>query len=374
MSAHGPIATGDPAVPATSLGGFLRWLRGGWPLYVGLWLLFGVYLGINQLIHVREALPALARWKPIVWEVSSVVMILLLIPLVVGLEQRVRVDGKPRRRVLAVHALGAIAFSLVHTTGMVLIRQGVYAALGDRYDFGSPLIGWAYELQKDVITYGLVLGAIFALRELRVRRASELRAQALASDLAAARLSYLTAQIEPHFLFNALNAISNRMHEDVEAADRMLSHLAALLRAAYDADGSPFVPLGRELGWLRDYAAMMSERFRGQLTFRLEVAPGLEGVLVPRLLLQPLVENALKHGLPGGSGTVEVRVECVDGRICYRVRDDGAGLPAAGVRHGTGLGNVGRRLELLFPGRHGFALEAAEPRGAVATVSFPAAP
>ena len=117
-----------------------------------------------------------------------------------------------------------------------------------------------------------------------------------------ARLKHLTAQIEPHFLFNALNAISNRMHEDVDAADRMISDLGSLLRAAYDTDNQVLVPLERELEWLRGYAAMMTERFRGQLSFELNVAPGLEAVKVPRLLLQPLVENALRHGLPQGGG------------------------------------------------------------------------
>jgi two-component system LytT family sensor kinase len=129
----------------------------------------------------------------------------------------------------------------------------------------------------------VILIVIFAVREFRVRRAGKLRAAELAGELAAARLRHLTAQIEPHFLFNSLNAISNRMREDVDTADRMISHLGDLLRAAYDTDDQVIVPLGRELEWFRGYAAMMSERFRGQLAFELAVESGLEAIRVPRL-------------------------------------------------------------------------------------------
>jgi LytS/YehU family sensor histidine kinase len=186
-------------------------------------------------------------------------------------------------------------------------------------------------------------------------------------------LKHLTAQIEPHFLFNTLNAISNRMHEDVEAADRMLSSLGSLMRAAYDSDNQVMVPLELELAWLRDYASMMTERFRGQLSFDLKVAPGIEAVEVPRLLLQPLVENALRHGLPSGRGGLTVDVSRQGTTLRYVVSDDGVGIDDTTVKPGTGLSNVVRRLELLFPGAHTFTLAARHPQGTVVTLSFPVA-
>jgi LytS/YehU family sensor histidine kinase len=163
------------------------------------------------------------------------------------------------------------------------------------------------------------------------------------------------------------------MHEDVEAADRMISSLGSLMRAAYDSDEQLLVPLERELDWLRGYAAMMTERFRGQLSFDLNVAPGLEAVEVPRLLLQPLVENALRHGLPGGRGNLTVDVSRRGNALRYIVSDDGVGIGDAGVKPGTGLSNVERRLELLFPGAHTFTLAAGHPKGTVVTLSFPVA-
>ena len=364
-----PVAT--TLGPASDRAPARRWLRPGWPLYVLLTLLLGLYQGLNQIIGMHSTRSQFATWKPFIWELSSVIVIVALIPLIVRFENRVRVDSRPRTRALLAHTAGAIAFSIVHTTGMVLIRKLAYALAGDSYDFGNILVKGIYELQKDLITYVIILLVTFAIREFRIRRAGELRAQKLAADLSEARLRHLTAQIDPHFLFNALNAISNRMHEDVDAADRMISQLGDLLRAAYESDDSVLVPLGRELGWLRGYAAMMAERFRGQLAFEIEVDPGIETLRVPRLLLQPIVENALRHGLKDGHGWLRVEVRRTGNQLHYTVSDDGIGLPEKPLERGTGLSNISRRLELLFPDSHELAFGSREPHGAVVSLAFP---
>jgi two-component system LytT family sensor kinase len=348
-----------------------RVLRSGWVIYAILALLFGLYLGINSMVGLRGT--GIAGWKPMVWELSSVVVIFALIPLVVRFEAHFRLDAHPRGRIAIVHLGGALIFSALHVVGMLLLRKLAYAFVGQHYAFDSLPIQAFYELQKDFITYVVILVVIFANREFQVRRTGDLRAAELAAELGQARLKALTAQIEPHFLFNTLNAISNRMHEDVEAADRMISSLGALMRAAYDSDNQVLVPLARELDWLRGYASMMTERFRGQLSFELKVAPGLETLRVPRLLLQPLVENALRHGLPSGRGNLTVDVARDGTRLQYTISDDGIGIDDTSKKLGTGLSNVARRLELMFPGAHSFALAARHPAGTVATLSFPAA-
>lgn len=339
-----------------------------WAIWVGAALLFGVYQGLNQLIDSEGK-----SWHPFVWELSSVIVIVALMPAVVRFALRFRFDSRPRSRVVLAHFCGLLVFSAAHTSGMVALRELAYAAMGDDYDFGNIWVRGFYELQKDVILYAVILVVVFAVREFRVRRAGELRAAQLAAELGEARLRQLTAQIEPHFLFNSLNAISNRMHEDVHAADRMISQLGDLLRAAYESDRSVLVPLGRELEWLSGYAAMMAERFRGELTFELDVDPGLDALEVPRLLLQPIVENALEHGLAGGGGSVRVAVRRAGTRLEYEVSDDGVGLEDADPARGTGLSNVARRLELLFPNEHALSIAPRSPRGVVVTVGFPAA-
>jgi two-component system LytT family sensor kinase len=356
---------------ATSIASRPRAARSGWVLYAILALLFGLYEGINALVGLRGS--GIAGWKPMVWELSSVVVIFALIPFIVRFERRFRLDDRPRWRMVAAHACAALVFSALHVAGMLALRKLAYAMVGQHYAFDSLAVQAFYELQKDLITYVLILVVIFANREFKVRRTSDLRAAELAAELGQARLKALTAQIEPHFLFNTLNAISNRMHEDVEAADRMISSLGSLMRAAYDSDSQVLVPLERELDWLRGYADMMTERFRGQLSFDLRVAPGLEAVKVPRLLLQPLVENALRHGLPSGRGNLTVDVSRQGATLRYIVTDDGVGIDDTGVKPGTGLSNVVRRLELLFPGAHTFTLAARHPKGTAVTLSFPAA-
>jgi two-component system LytT family sensor kinase len=343
----------------------------GWAIWGAAALLLGVYQGLNAWIGVLGS--TRASWEPFVWELSSIWMVMWLLPVVVRLERRFNIDSKPRSRVLLAHASGLLVFSVLHTTGMLALRYIAYNVMGSLYDAGDLWLRYFYEFQKDVILYSVVIVVVFAVREFRVRRASELRAAQLAAEVGEARLRQLTAQIEPHFLFNSLNAISNRMHEDVEAADRMISQLGDLLRAAYESDRSVLVPLARELEWLRGYAAMMGERFRGQLAFVLDVAPGLDAIRVPRLLIQPIVENALEHGLAGGGGSVRVTVRRSGARLEYEVSDDGVGLADAEPARGTGLSNIGRRLELLFPSDHTLRIAPRAPRGVVVTVAFPAA-
>ena len=160
-----------------------------WGLYGALFVAFGAYQGLN----VRIGRADLPPWKPFLWEMSSVLMIGVLVPLIVRLERHFRLDSRPRGRVLLAHTGGALAFSLLHVGGMVLLRKFVYALFGERYDFGNLLRGGFYELQKDLITYLTVLLILFALREFRVRRAGELRAAELAAGLSEAQLRHLTA-------------------------------------------------------------------------------------------------------------------------------------------------------------------------------------
>jgi two-component system LytT family sensor kinase len=346
------------------------WPRAWGSRYLTGLALFGAYLGLNAYINIIRN-TYIPLWKPFLWEMSSILVIGLLVPLVVRFEDRFRIDSNERLRVLLAHLAGVTVYSVTHVIGIVVLRKLVYVLVGEHYNFGNVLVQGFFEWQRDVISYVAVLGCVVALREYRKRRARELRASQLQVELSEARLRHLTAQIEPHFLFNSLNAISNRMHEDVAAADRMISQLGDLLRAAYQAEHEVIVPLERELGWLRSYAAMMAERFRGQLIFDIAIEPGLELLKVPRLLLQPIVENALRHGLSDGHGRVRVDVRRDGSRLKYTVSDDGAGFPGSPVMHGTGISNIARRLELLFPGDHTLEFGKRHPRGAEVTVSFP---
>jgi LytS/YehU family sensor histidine kinase len=256
---------------------------------------------------------------------------------------------------------------------MVGIRHVAYSAFGGRYDFGDPLLGFAYELQKDLITYAVIVTVCILIRSVRARRERELAVIRLERDLSEARLAQLTAQIEPHFVFNTLNAISNRMHEDVDAADRMIAAFAELLRAALAESGSAHVRVADDVVWLERYFELMRERFRGQVETSVVLDPAAASARVPRLLLQPLVENAFAHGLKSGRGRVDVRIRAEGDRLRCTVEDDGAGLKRD-FAPGVGLANVRSRLDLLYGTGCRFDIAPREGGGTRIAIDLPLTP
>ncbi|MEO5560420.1 MAG: histidine kinase [Dokdonella sp.] len=343
-----------------------------WVGYTCAWIALGVWLGVNAIIGYRNAGRAIAAWEPLTWELSSVATMAILAIAIYRFERRFPLSGADWFRRLPVHVPAAILFSLLHTGGMVAIRRVVYASQGDHYEFNDPWLGFVYELQKDLISYAVIVGFCIAWRAIRVRRERELAVVRLERDLSEARLAQLTAQIEPHFMFNTLNAISNRMHEDVDAADRMIAAFAELLRAALSESGSARVRVVDDVVWLERYFELMRERFRGKLETRVTVEPAARNAWIPRLLLQPLVENAFEHGLKSGRGLVEVEIRAAGGQLHCTVDDDGVGVNAD-FEPGVGLANVRSRLELMYPGRHRFEIVARSGGGTRVDIVIPLA-
>lgn len=343
-----------------------------WLAYAGAWAALGCWLGLNSFIGLRNGGSEIPAWKPLTWELSSAAVVALLAIAVYRFERRFPLSGVDWLRRVPLHLPAAFAFSLAHVVGFVALRKLVYAAHGAQYDFGDPAMGFAYELQKDLITYALIAGFCVALRALRMRRERELTVLRLERDLSEARLAQLTAQIEPHFMFNTLNAISNRMHEDVDAADRMIAAFADLLRAALSESGSTRVRVADDVAWLGRYFELMGERFRGQLETRIRVDPAARDARIPRLLLQPLVENAFEHGLKNGRGCVEVTIRADGTRLHCTVEDDGVGF-SEDVQHGVGIDNVRHRLDLMYPHDHRFAIGARAGGGTRIEIELPLA-
>ncbi|HSE11390.1 MAG TPA: histidine kinase, partial [Rudaea sp.] len=298
-----------------------------WIAYAAAWTALGVWEGTNVIIGHRNSGQPIAPWEPMTWELSSTALMAVLAVCVFWFERRFPLSGPHWLRRLPLHIPAAIAFSAVHTLGMVGIRKVVYAVEGRYYDFGDTWLGFAYELQKDLISYAVIVIACIALRMQRLRRERELAVVRLERDLSEARLAQLTAQIEPHFMFNTLNAISNRMHEDVEAADRMIAAFADLLRAALAESGSALVRVSDDVIWLERYFELMRERFRGKLETKITLDPAARAASIPRLLLQPLVENAFEHGLKSGRGRVEVAIVVEDQRLRCTIEDDAGQEP-----------------------------------------------
>jgi two-component system LytT family sensor kinase len=193
------------------------------------------------------------------------------------------------------------------------------------------------------------------------------------ASLATARLEALKMQLAPHFLFNSLNAIAELVHQDAEAADEMLTALAALLRLSLETSGEQLLPLHRELQFVERYLAIEHVRFGDRLRFELEVSPEAQSALVPAFLLQPLVENAVRHGLEprAGAGLLVVSGRRRGDALLLSVSDDGLGLADKKwpLREGIGLSNTRARLSALFDGTASLELEWG--RGLTVNVTLP---
>ena len=224
-----------------------------------------------------------------------------------------------------------------------------------------------------LIYWGIVLGQ-HAFAYYWKFHERELHAAELETRLTEARLQALQMQLNPHFLFNTLNAISSLMHKDVEEADRMLILLSDLLRYALDSTSEQEVPLRQEIAFLDRYLQIQQARFGERLTVRQEIDPATLDALVPNLLLQPLVENALEHGLAprARAGQVTLRAVTRDGALELEVADNGVGLPADGrFTPGIGLANTRARLDQLYGAGHRFILANAPGGGVVVSIRIP---
>ncbi len=272
----------------------------------------------------------------------------------------------------------ALGITLLHA----LLEIGVQHAFGIRHSsFGVftliSLNRSFWQLPYDLLAYGAILGVAIATDSWRRARREQLGAAALATELAEARLEALRAQLNPHFLFNAMNSISMLVRRrDNATAVTMIAGLSELMRSFLDDHPPQEVPLRDELAFLERYLAVEQLRFQDRLAVRITADPRSLDALVPNLLLQPLVENAIKHGISrrAASGRLEIEAESSNGTLTLRVRDDGPGPtggPSGTGAPGVGLKNIRARLEHLYGTAQRFTLSDASGGGAVATITLP---
>jgi len=277
-----------------------------------------------------------------------------------GLAHRFRIDGARFIQALAVHAGAALLYSVVHCAGMVATRWILW---GGQMKLGTT--PWTAFVQRiylsnldwTLMTYTTVVALSYALHYSRESHARAVKEAQLETRLVEARLRTLEAELHPHFLFNTLHAISSLVHTNPDSADRMISRLSDLLRLTFDRSGSPGVSLQEELEFLQKYLEIEQTRFQDRLSVRYEIDPDTLDAEVPRLILQPLVENAIKHGLSPqtGQGLVKISSSRHDDSLWLEVSDNGVGLTAgarARLRSGVGLSNTRDRLECLYGPAH----------------------
>lgn len=302
----------------------------------------------------------------------------IVTPGIVWLGRRVPVSRRGWARALLFHLAVVAAASVPFFMLRIL--------LGSLFSGGLPsfarLASWTpqilvYEGLSIAPFYALVLGLGAAIQFHRDLQAKQLQAVDLQRSLAAAELDAMRMKLQPDFFFNTLNAIGSLAQAgETDAIERVVDHLGRLLRLSMETSGRQFVTLDEELALLDEYLSIEEIRFRDRLRVIRRIDPEARKALVPNLILQPLAENALVHGLSCrlGSSLVEIVARIENGALRLVIRDNGPGLPAGWkltANAGRGLRNVEDRLRALYPHNHRFTLTNGETGGAVALVSLP---
>ena len=334
------------------------------------WTVFGVVCALqiflSMLAH-KHSLIRLVVYQVAVWDVWVLVGLG-----VAALARRFPVVPASSRNLL-LHLLSGVIVGVLHSAWWAALELLIVPY--DRMNptvFNRPFLSTAfYQLPLQLLLYALVVMTVYAADSYARQREREVRTVQLERSLAEARLQALELQIQPHFLFNTLNAVSALVRTGAhEQALSMITGLSDLLRYALDRAGGQNVTVADEVEMVRRYLAIQRVRFADRLTFAVEVAPGVEKAAMPVLLLQPLAENAVHHGLAAapGPGRVEVQVTREDGRL--RIRIWNSGRLGAGREAGIGLANVAARLRQLHGDRQSLELRE-EGAGVLAQVTLP---
>jgi hypothetical protein len=337
--------------------------RSGWLLaWAAFWLLMAT---VAVQDHMHDHGPH-ALWRPLLWEGSSCLVASAMLALL--WRRTPRHDAlltQPAR--WFVRQLGWLPV-LAPTFVVVVyaIRHGVVALVGETYNHPSWGQVFLYECAKFALFYTLFVAVVFGLRTHIALAEQRLRTQA-------AQLAQLTQQLEPHFLFNALNTIASTIHGNPDLADSMLTRLAALLRATTDLTRKPTCTLDEELKLLEGYTAIMCERFADRVTLEREVDPDARACRVPTLSVQPLMENAFRHGVERSSEPTHLvlRAQRRAGRVRIEVEQSRGGVAEAPA-DGVGLSTLRERLAALHGERAQVGLDALPGGGARAWFELPA--
>jgi two-component system, LytTR family, sensor kinase len=297
-------------------------------------------------------------------------------PAIIWLSQRFRFERQGLWRALAVHLPCVVLFSLTHIITMSGVQWWFARAQGRAYSWWpeaqkSALLNFDWEM----MTYWTIVGLSHAILYYRESRHRALRTAQLETRLVEAQLRALQQQLHPHFLFNTLHAISALMHRDVEAADRTLMRLSDLLRLTLESIGQQEIPLQAELDFLTKYLQIEQTRFADRLNVTFDVQPETLDTLVPNLILQPLVENAIKHGVSrrAGPGHIEISSRREGDKLRMEVRDDGVGLSEdalTALQKGIGVSTTRARLQHLFGADYRFEFHR-QPAGLTVVVAIP---
>ena len=292
--------------------------------------------------------------------------------------RRCNLEREGMKRWILGHVGTSVLVSLVYFTVYAWLLSGQKSVMdGSTFEFGNLFKKLViFYLHVVLVIYWVIVLSHQSWGYYQRSRERERQASALATELVRTRLEVLRMQLNPHFLFNTLHTISALIHENPDDADRIVARLSELLRVSLEQSDSQEVPLRQELSFLERYLQIEQTRFQDRLAVEMEIESGLDSVLVPSLILQPLVENAIRHGIEPreDTGRVKIGARRLNGMLELKVSDNGPGLPEAEVaprREGVGLSNTRSRLSHLYGADHRFELTPASGGGLEARLLIP---
>ena len=344
-------------------------------LFLGIFSAFGTsvqnYVEITMRTDEAVSFFRITRW-PLVWWMAWVV----ITPVFFELAWQNPVSRDNWVRPTANLILGNIVAFAMHVSLQVWSMQlpwynDVHPTLRDAFQYHT-----AISLYLNVFIYWTIVGCAFAIRAYVAAQNRALDAARLETELVNARLDALRMQLHPHFLFNTLHGISTLMYRDVASADNMISRLSRLLRRALDRSGDHAISLREEIDFLNEYLAIERIRFADSVTVNFDIDPELLESRVPSFIFQPLVENALKHGISAhenqGTITVSAARDYDDETIKLSVEDDGGGYDSRNTGgSGLGLRNLEARLNRLYGDAYNIQLQSPARFGFIVTVTIP---
>ena len=357
----------------------MRLPRSRWFLIPAVWAVPALLAAFETLVFWRLANRPFPAWRALALQAPGWMVYALLTPLIFALGRRLPLRGAHAVRNAAAHLMAAQVAGVLYA-GASTLASLAFAPVPSPTPAARLLLSWWLSaLPLATLSYFGVLGVGYALAYLAESRRREVEAAQLAAQLAEARLGALRMQLHPHFLFNSLNAATVLARDGHTAAvARMLTDLSELLREVLRDDGAHEIPLRAELDFVRRYLAVEEVRFSDRLRVHVAADDTLRDALVPSFVLQPLVENALRHGIArrtaAGRLAIAARRGEHAGELVLTVQDDGAGLPedwSGAEDFGVGLANTAQRLAQLHGTGAALTLAPWAEGGTVATVRLP---
>jgi signal transduction histidine kinase len=349
-----------------------------WIVIWAVWTLVGFFFASQSVLQNQLSENPVPFWRILSWQLFSGYVWFALSPLILWLGRRFPFENGKWKTSLPVHLIASLIVALFQLAvdAFVLPELGYLRRYLSGSFFENYRVFVLVNLHFSVSIYWGVLGIYQAIRYYRKYRERELQTSQLEARLAMSRLQVLKMQLHPHFLFNTLNAISELIYKDPESAERMIGDLSDLLRMSFQNLEVQEITLKQELEFLRKYLEIEQMRFHDRLRVEMKIAPETLDAQVPNMILQPLVENAIKHGLAPRSegGKIEIGAERSNGHLQITVSDDGIGVPFNDVENlpeGVGLSNTRKRLRHLYGERHQFELATSEKSGLKVNLTIP---